>query len=220
MRAGGRETEAMEIGREKALGENPGRQIRTPGQRAKREERRDRELGGKTSQSTRFRGFAVSHFVLSIFCLGGYWVLLHTEAVESIPLWWLICCISMAAYFCAGLMTARAEGWSPPESREEKALAIFYATAVAWIWAAFVLFSLFDFLPALVLVAVYGSFILATPSSLMVLLMVETLAETALGEWTMVCLVLAGLAAGIVPPTLFALGSFWGGEKKNALPQQ
>ena len=169
-----------------------------------------------TPQKERFLGFAMGHFTLSLLTIlllwcGGAFLgrSTFTEWANLVgPL------LPVAAYFPGGYLVSALCGWSPPETGEAALLAVMLPTAGAWLWVAVILISIGgDLLFALV----FGiSIFLAAPSSLFVLGMLFSCDWLLFADNGLVALGLCGLLSGLLPPLLFALGSFWqAGRRKK-----
>lgn len=178
----------------------------------------------RTTQLKRFKGFAVSHFLISVISmvlsicgvLVGL-VLKENRIVPVVAVVTLWDIILLASYAIAGAWRAREEGWNRPKLREGL-LAFFAPALIAWAWGGCVL--LLALLPGpswpdIMAAMLWVSAFLACPSFCMVL---AALLLGALGSMGIVNLLFWLLLAGGVPPLLFLLGSLWGsrGRRKQA----
>ena len=160
----------------------------------------EKEYGpAHTTQQERFGGFALAHFGLSgLGCsvwLGMFWMDLDV----AVPL----VITALLAYFPLGMFAAWLGRWTAPFTAEEQWRAIAYPTAVAWAWVGFVVIAWGTANEALLLLAFIVSISLAFPSSGLVLVCAPLWEnDGVLG------LALVGLLAGVLPPLLFAWGSF------------
>ena len=148
-----------------------------------------------TTQQERFGGFALAHFGLS----GAMW--LGSFCIS----WGLMAFVvaSLLAYFPLGIFAAWLGGWTVPITLRERWQAVVYPTAAAWAWVGFVVIAWGTADEALLLLAFIVSITLAFPSSGLVLVCAPLWEhDGVLG------LALIGLVAGVIPPLLFAWGSF------------
>ena len=163
-----------------------------------------------TTASARFGGFALSHLTFSVllavfspFFLGAL------EALWPASEWLLplIPILMMGMYFPMGVFASYLGEWTQPQTTRERFLAVAQPTAVAWAWVAVVLLSVnaeWNGSGDIVLAVVFTSFFLAAPSSIFVLCAIPFLSYKS----TWWDLGAVGLLAGILPPLLFAWGSF------------
>lgn len=153
----------------------------------------------------RFGGFAVGHLAVSFLCL----VLLLFAGMSggsyAVP---LLSAASMLLYVPAGYAVSRFRCWPVP-GRWNGIKAVLYPALCAWAWAFGGLFLLFfrgDSVSVLSYAGFFlllSTFYLATPSCLLVMLTMILSLDGAL-PW----LWAAGIvAAGLLPPLLFFLGS-------------
>ena len=176
-----------------------------------------------TTQQERFGSFALAHFGLS--CLGFFLIWLGLPVLDlalgssELTFGVLIALVGAAllAYFPLGMFAAWLGRWTAPFTAGERWKAVAYPTAVAWAWVGFVVTAWGTADDALLLLAFTVSITLALPSSGLVLMCAPLWEhDGVLG------LALIGLMAGIIPPLLFAWGSFcqarW--AEKRALKNQ
>lgn len=156
----------------------------------------EKEYGpAHTTQEERFGGFALAHFGLS----GGMW--LGIFCIDRGLFAFVV--PSLLAYFPLGVFAAWLGGWTAPITFRERWQAVAYPTAVAWAWVGFVILAVDTADETLLLLAFALSITLAAPSSGFVLItMILWENEGTFG------LALIGLVAGVIPPLLFAWGSF------------
>ena len=171
----------------------------------------------RTMREVRLAGFAKSHFIVSGI---GFLVLLPLYVLSSqggmIRSHWCavfipVACILMLGYALAGFLSGRKNQWGPFADWKEGLGAFLDPALIAWGWAVLVVLSLFLNAWALMLILFFASLFLASPSSLLVLLVISspTLQSGWLGFF------LAAFLAGGLPPLLFFLGSLLSG-KRNA----
>ena len=173
----------------------------------------------QTMREARLAGFAKSHFVISGI---GFLVLLPLYAVFSqsggmIRSHWCavfvpIACILMLGYAVAGFLIGRKNQWGAFAGRKEGLWAFLDPALIAWGWAAIVVLSLVLDAWALMLILFFASMFLASPSSLLVLLVITS--PSPQGGW--LGFFLAAFLAGGLPPLLFFLGSLLAGKKNDA----
>lgn len=171
----------------------------------------------RAKRKARLAGFAKSHFILSGI---GLLVLLPLYALFCESRYWLaiflpVACILMLGYAFAGLRSGRKNQWGFFDSRNEGLWAFLDPALIAWGWAALVVLSLFLDAWGLMLILFFASMLLASPSSLVVLLCIVT--PSPFSNWF--GFILAAFLAGGVPPLLFWLGSLLA-AKKNVLSEQ
>ena len=99
------------------------------------------------------------------------------------------------------------EEWTPPQTKKEKYKTVMQPALVAWGWVLVVFFSIWIEAEELLLAVFFISMIFAMPSSVFSLVVFATN-----GEWS--ALLLGGILSGLLPPLLFALGSFWQGKRQ------
>lgn len=170
-----------------------------------------------TTLSERFNGFAVYHFILALLMDGLFWlmaifgepfaaVLYEIEDISP----WLLAAFAMGIYLPAGMIAAKRRGWTCPRDGREICLAILQPAAVAWGWAALVIFEIcVSNTGFLFLVLFPVSMFLATPSSIFVLCFFDFWMTAGSSLDVAMRLIFIGFLAGFLPPLLFALGSFW-----------
>lgn len=165
-----------------------------------------------TTQQERFGGFALAHFGLSGLGCFLYWPCLL--GVEDLSISLLIALVFLLAYFPLGMASAWMGNWTFPLTGKECWQAVGYPTAVAWAWVGIVILSLFS--GDLLTLVFITSLMLAAPSSGFVLVIVALMDGWSGGlSELLVALVSAGLLAGVLPPLLFAWGSFCQAEWAN-----
>ncbi len=166
----------------------------------------------QTTRKERFKGFALSHFVISIvgFCVAYPAALLLSGSDLFSAAAVAGTAALQLAYAFAGGWQARKRMWTRPRTFREGLWAFLAPALVAWGWAALVIGSVsLPFVEVLFPLVFWGSFLLALPSSLLVFLILVF--GSALFEYSMVPgLLLTGFLAGAIPPLLFLLGSLWG----------
>ncbi len=155
-----------------------------------------------TTLGARFLEFTVSHIVLSM--AGAVLAVGVLGRFSSGLLPFLAESLLILAYFPLGAYAAAEGHWTCPTDWE-KLLAVLQPALVAWAWAGLVIFSLWGDVEILLLPAFFISVILASPSSGFVILCVLCLPYGENLSWW--CSV--AFLAGLLPPLLFALGSFW-----------
>lgn len=174
-------------------------------------------VGSYTPQRERFLGFALGHFLLSLLTVLLLWLggaLYRGEAFTqwvnaAIPL------LAVAAYLPAGYGISALRKWTPANTKREKFLSFALPTAVAWGWVTVVLITMTARIEALVSVVFTLSLFLAAPSCLLVLGLLLSCDWLLFAENGLAALGLCGLIAGLLPPFLFALGSFWQTERRT-----
>lgn len=181
------------------------------------EEAEKREQQEPTTLSERFGGFAVYHFILVLLVDGLFWAMavfgepfaaVLYEIEDIFP--WLLAAFAMGIYFPAGMIAAKRRGWTCPKDSNELCLAILQPAAVAWGWAALVIFgACVPYMSFLLLVMFPVSMFLASPSSIFVLCFFDFWLTAGSSLDVAMRLTFIGLLAGFLPPLLFALGSFW-----------
>ncbi len=166
----------------------------------------------RTMREVRLAGFAKSHFIISGI---GFFVLLPLYALFSQSDQWCavfvpVACILMLGYAFAGFQCGRKNQWGPFGGWKEGLWPFLDPALIAWGWAVLVVLSLFLNAWALMLILFFASMLLASPSSLLVLLVISspTLQSGWLGFF------LAAFLAGGLPPLLFFLGSLLAGKRK------
>jgi len=167
----------------------------------------------RTTQAARFGWFAAGHFVWSLCVCAVSWVLMAVLAgsgVPALPIWGGLTVFAVGGYFPAGVWVAARRRWTRPASRREAVLAVLLPVLVAWAWEGVGLAGMFfgDDLPTLAFLSgmlLYAACFLATPSVIFIFFyfLVFPVWRDDWGFWVMVAL------AGLLPPLLFAAGSFW-----------
>ena len=170
----------------------------------------------REGREMRLAGFAKSHFIISGV---GFCLLLPVYAIASqdyrpqyFSLLVLMDIFLLLAYAAAGIWCAGKKRWGPFGSRNEGLLAFLDPALIAWGWGALVVLSLVLDAWILMLLLFCASIFLASPSALMVLLLLRI----SFFGWP--GLILGAFLAGGLPPLLFFLGSLLGG-KKNDIPE-
>lgn len=170
-----------------------------------------------TTLSERFSGFAAYHFILALLVdglirllviFGEPFAAVLYEIEDIFP--WLLASFAMGIYLPAGMIAAKRRGWTYPRDGREICLAILQPAAVAWGWAALVIFEVcVSNTGFLFLVLFPVSMFLATPSSIFVLCFFDFWMTAGSSLDITMRLIFIGLFAGFLPPLLFTLGSFW-----------
>ena len=167
-----------------------------------------------TSTAARFGWFAAGHFLLSICVCSAAWLLLLVTAQLS-ETWGKVllgaaAVLAVGAYFPVGAFTAARRRWTLPAARWDAALSVLLPTLVAWTWEGIVIFSILhadaSFWASLAITLVYLALFLATPSVIFVFFCFIGLDLGWQGNFSF--WVIAVLAV-LLPPLLFAAGSFW-----------
>ncbi len=162
----------------------------------------EKQAAPHTTLGARFLGFTVSHIVLSMVGVALVGSVLGRFSSGLLLL--VAGSLLMLAYFPLGAYAAAEGHWTCPTD-EEKLLAVLQPALVAWAWAGLVIFSLWGGVEALLIPAFFISVIFASPSSGFVLLCALFLPyDDSVSWWCFVAFL-----AGLLPPLLFALGSFW-----------
>lgn len=161
----------------------------------------EKEYGpAHTTQKERFGGFALAHLGLSGLCALQWFGFFQMEMIGDVAL----ITASLLAYFPLGMLVAWLGGWTSPFTNKERWRAVAYPTAMAWIWVGVVISALLSGNGPFFLLVFPTSMLFAAPSSVFILV---TLPLWDRGElWGGLALV--GLLAGVLPPLLFAWGSF------------
>lgn len=170
-------------------------------------------------REARLAGFAISHFAISGigFAASLFVFALSTQSAEGFLYRhsvWLILgdALLLLLYAGAGYWCAREKRWGVFGSRKEGLWAFLDPVLIAWGWGALVVLSLVLDAWILMLLLFCASIFLASPSALMVLLLLRI----SFFGWP--GLILGAFLAGGLPPLLFFLGSLLGG-KKNDIPE-
>ena len=173
----------------------------------------------RAMREARLAGFAISHFAISGigFAASLFVFALSTQSAEGFLYRhsvWLILgdALLLLLYAGAGYWCAREKRWGPFGSRNEGLWAFLDPALIAWGWGALVVFSLALDAWILMLFLFCASLFLASPSSILVLLVIVYWPSGWVG------LPVWALLAGGLPPLLFFLGSLLGG-KKNDIPE-
>lgn len=174
----------------------------------------------KPTQGERLGAFASKHFLFSIMgsvvlVVGGL-IGLELESQYGYEIFFALLVFAnllyLAIYILLGRWTAKEKGWIVPVSFWEGGLAFLIPALIAWAWGGLVLCT--AMIPGLggyglATAAIWLSFILASPSFLMVF----TAFACGWMDGGLINMVLCVLATGGLPPLLFLLGSIWGGRK-------
>lgn len=163
----------------------------------------------ETTLAARFGGFAFGHLSISILLTFFGGPLLMTLRMDGSWLY-LAPILLMGIYFPIGALVAWMEGWTPPGTDRERALAVLQPAVVAWLWVGVVFFCITAEAGELFMSVVMISFIFASPSSVFSILSAAIIPA---GGWG--GLLIGGVVSGFFPPLLFALGSFWQSERKG-----
>lgn len=164
----------------------------------------------------RFGRFAGAHFCYTVSCFFACCFLVYLMGLAALsnvvepPEWlletlffWLFPMALMLGYVPLGYRCGGKDAWPLPLRGRDLAVSVLAEAAVAWCWAAVVIVTFATELD-LVFLFFYLSFFLAFPSSVFVW---ATLGLAGLDPvW---CLVIIGFWAGLLPPLLFNLGSYW-----------
>lgn len=165
-----------------------------------------------TTTKERFKGFALYHVVYSFlflicfalvfpFFTTGIFTISSSLFYSVMPLFGIL---SMALYFPLGMRKAKQGHWTVP-SGKELCLAVLLPCLISVSWV-----FLFPLSNELFLFYFLISAIFAAPSSLFVIVAIVLSLTSDLS----VC-IFAGLFAAVLPPLLFALGSFWQAKRQN-----
>lgn len=163
---------------------------------------------GATTAGDRFGGFAMAHLALSVLMVS--FAPFELAILDVLPEWtWsFVSVLMMGFYFPLGILTAWMGNWTLPQTTKEGFMAVISPTVVAWIWVGIVLWSVSldgDSAMSALPIIFFLSIIFATPSSVFVIFC----------WWdSFTQLLWCGLLAGLLPPLLFALGSFWQGSRQ------
>ncbi len=169
----------------------------------------------------RFVRFAGAHFCYTVSCFFVccflvYLMGLALLAIEprGVPKWllealcfWLLPMALMLGYLPLGYWFGGKDVWPLPLQGGDLAASVLAEAAVAWGWAAGVI-AVFAMESDLVIVLFYLSVFLALPSSVFVWIGAGVLGLAGSEDpvWGLAC---AGFWAGLLPPLLFNLGSYW-----------
>ncbi len=163
----------------------------------------------------RFGGFAATHIAYSLLCLLSLYLAGSGIGLVGLGLiWWMLPLTLVALYFPLGMLIAQLTKWTPPGTGRERRLAILLPTLVAWTWVCVVLVMVVGEWeePFMAILAI--SFFFAAPSSILVTILIGPLSQ--ISDNLILSLGLSGLISGLLPPLLFALGSFWqAGRRKK-----
>lgn len=175
---------------------------------------------GRTTWKQRFCGFAYCHFAYSLFSLLFVlvWIVVGrvTENLENgyfilDGLMWVEGILSMVLYFPLGMLETKWEKWTAPTGKEVL-LAVILPCLVSIPWAGTVLIGMgVEAWGILALCLGPISFMLAGPSSYFVAFFSTRLPGSGFEN-----VVIAGLLAAVLPPLLFAFGSWWQAKRQCA----
>jgi len=155
-----------------------------------------------TTQEERFGSFTMAHLNLSVLSLALWTLIFSADLPWGVNMTFSM--ITLLAYFPLGMFAAWMEGWTAPFTAGERWRAVAYPTAVAWAWVGVVISALLSGNGPFFMLIFPTSMLFAAPSSVFILV---TLPLWDRGElWGGLALV--GLLAGVLPPLLFAWGSF------------
>lgn len=176
----------------------------------------------------RLGAFAWAHYCYSIACLllGLFFVGMLSALAPlywNWPNWlleglfgWLLPWALMGGYALLGYWCGGKNVWPTPFRGRDFALSVLAEAAIAWCWAALViwLFASADFMEpnlfeALFPTVFFLSFLGAFPSSAFVVMGLGVF----VGLEGVESLVFMGFLAGLLPPLLFHLGSFWRAQR-------
>lgn len=165
----------------------------------------------RTTLGRRFCGFAMAHICYDLLGVAVLWLVLFTVLgnVDDMTVFTILAAlfgsVSMVIYFPLGLLAAWWGDWSVPTARE-KVWAVLQPCLISVSWAALTLWSLphsgTNLLFTLMLPV---SMTLAAPSSFFFACCLFVCRS-----WN-----LSALLAAVLPPLLFALGSFWQAERRG-----
>lgn len=152
--------------------------------------------------------FAVAHFSLSLVsCYFGFFALNISVSVTP-ALIFALPLLLMALYYPLGFIFG-----SPLDSPRQLAWAVLSQAAIAWCWAGLVICAMHSGSDDAPLYAVLITFPLAYPSSLLVLVGMFLFGIVGCTSLS-VSLTLLAIPAGLLPPLLFNLGSFYATKRK------
>lgn len=169
----------------------------------------------KTAWQERLSGFALSHFLISLF---GFLAGLVCLALDSVRFLEIAFCVGagilLLLYMAAGIYMAGEHKWSAPAVAREGFLAFLRPALIAWTWGGLLLtVSSFHQLNVLSGAMIMASVALASPSVLVVLVS----AMVGILDLGVPGYLIALLLAGGLPPLLFLLGSIWGSKKAERM---
>lgn len=179
-----------------------------------------------TTTAARFGWFALSHFLISIttcavFFFGAAPLSLlwsYDWSTALVPAVWTgMTVLALGSYFAVGAYIASTRRWSRPSCARERILAVLLPTLVAWCWEGIAIAGMSGDaaapLSALAGFLLYAALSLATPSVVFIFFSFSCLhVGPWLDDWRF--WVTAALA-GLLPPLLFAAGSFWQSRRKR-----
>lgn len=168
-----------------------------------------------TTWQERLSGFAMSHFLISIF---GFLVGMICLALNNAEFLEIAFCagagILLLLYVAAGVWMAREHDWSALDGAKDGFLSFLRPALIAWVWGGLLLLSAaLRWLSGLSFVMIMLSVALASPSVLVVLVS----AMVGIFDLDVPGYLLGLLLAGGLPPALFLLGSIWG-SRRVAVP--
>lgn len=171
-----------------------------------------------TTVKERFKGFALYHLLYSLFfftffvCFVSFSYFLDAIPIETRPamavqqfILYLSIPLSMVLYFPLGMWKAKRGRWTVP-SGKELCLAVALPCLVSVTWAL-----LFPLSIEVIQLYLLISAIFAAPSSFFVIYL-SLLLDPYLLNWVGFTV---ALLSAVLPPLLFALGSFWQAKRQN-----
>ena len=170
-----------------------------------------RRVSPKTTWQERLSGFALSHFLISMF---GFVAGIICLALGSVKLLEIAFCVGagilLLLYVGAGFWMSREHSWNAPEGRKDSFLAFLRPALIAWTWGGLLLAcAALRWLSELSFVMIMASIALASPSVLVVLVS----AMVGILDLGVPGYLISLFLAGGLPPALFLLGSIWGSRK-------
>lgn len=168
-------------------------------------------MSHKTTWQERLSGFALSHFLISVFGFAAGIVCLALDHVRLLET--AFCAgagILLLLYMVAGIYVAGEHEWNAPAGAKEGFLIFLRPAVIAWIWGGLLLAaSALRWLNALSAAMIMASVALASPSVLVVLVS----AMLGIFDLGVPGYLIALFVAGGLPPLLFLLGSILGSRK-------
>lgn len=160
-----------------------------------------------TTAKARFKGFARYHFTYSFLFLVFFALVLVVATLPSLPVELLAvpCVISMLLYFPLGMLAAKRRSWTVPTLRGA-CLAILQPCGISVLWV--LLFPLID---GAFQIYAFLSVLFAAPSSSFFIFLLVSKPSDLLST---MYLFGAALLAAVLPPLLFALGSFFQAKRQ------
>lgn len=167
-----------------------------------------------TTWQDRLSGFTVGHFLISIFGWVAGMIAVGLSQLFRIDFAFQVGAVVLPLlYVVAGFWSARENNWSMPANFKDGFLAFLRPAGIAWAWGGLLL--LCAMIPyaggAIAMLMVYASIVLASPSTVLVILcaMLGILNGGVPGY------LISLLLAGGIPPLFHLLGSLWGSRKKR-----